>query len=58
MDIETLYQSRATLLTDGGIETRLIYEFNIDLPEFASFTALFQSRRAVSEGGPVVITYA
>jgi S-methylmethionine-dependent homocysteine/selenocysteine methylase len=44
MDIDTLYQSRATLLTDGGIETRLIYEFKIDLPEFASFTTLFQNR--------------
>lgn len=29
------------LLTDGGIETRLIYEFHRPLPDFASFLALF-----------------
>ena len=29
------------MLTDGGIETRLIYEFNRPLPDFASFLPLF-----------------
>ncbi|MBS0518257.1 MAG: homocysteine S-methyltransferase family protein [Proteobacteria bacterium] len=29
------------LLTDGGIETRLIYEFHRPLPDFASFLPLF-----------------
>jgi hypothetical protein len=32
----------AVTLTDGGIETRLIYEFGCELPEFASFLALFE----------------
>ena len=51
MNIETVFRSGATILTDGGIETRLIYEFNIDLPEFASYTALFddQGRSALTE---------
>ena len=29
------------MLTDGGIETRLIYEFHRPLPDFASFLPLF-----------------
>ena len=29
------------MLTDGGIETRLLYEFNRPLPDFASFLPLF-----------------
>jgi S-methylmethionine-dependent homocysteine/selenocysteine methylase len=33
------------ILTDGGIETRLIYEFGSDLPEFASFLPLFRQDR-------------
>lgn len=44
MTVEALYRSGATFLTDGGIETRLIYEFGIDLPDFASFLALFDDR--------------
>jgi S-methylmethionine-dependent homocysteine/selenocysteine methylase len=36
------------MLADGGIETRLIYEFGVDLPEFASFLPLFsQDRQAL-----------
>jgi S-methylmethionine-dependent homocysteine/selenocysteine methylase len=37
------------MLTDGGIETRLIYEFNRPLPDFASFLPLFdrEGRRAL-----------
>src|SRR5260370_9782798 len=37
-------------LTDGGIETRLIYEFNQPLPDFASFLPLFdrEGRRALA----------
>jgi S-methylmethionine-dependent homocysteine/selenocysteine methylase len=34
----------AVMLTDGGIETRLIYEFGCALPEFASFLALFETK--------------
>ena len=30
------------MLTDGGIETRLIYEFHRPLPDFASFLPLFE----------------
>ena len=38
------------MLTDGGIETRLIYEFNRPLPDFASFLPLFdrEGRRALT----------
>ncbi|HEY2612679.1 MAG TPA: homocysteine S-methyltransferase family protein, partial [Reyranella sp.] len=38
------------MLTDGGIETRLIYEFNRPLPDFASFLPLFdrEGRRALA----------
>jgi len=32
------------LLTDGGIETRLIYEFHCPLPDFASFLPLFDEK--------------
>lgn len=36
------------MLTDGGIETRLIYEDRLDLPEFASFLPLLRDgERAV-----------
>ena len=31
------------MLTDGGIETRLIYEYGLDLPDFASFLPLFDA---------------
>src|SRR5207245_2216571 len=31
------------MLADGGIETRLIYEFHRPLPDFASFLALFDA---------------
>lgn len=31
------------MLADGGIETRLIYEFHRPLPDFASFPALFDA---------------
>lgn len=34
--------SSAILFTDGGIETRLIYAFGLDLPEFASSLPLFR----------------
>ncbi len=38
--LTTLFSSAPVILTDGGIETRLIYEFGIALPEFAAFVAL------------------
>src|SRR5260221_5038221 len=38
------YGGNAVILTDGGIETRLIYEFGCALPEFASFLALFEPK--------------
>lgn len=41
---ETFLRSDAVFVTDGGIETRLIYEFGLDLPDFASFLALFDER--------------
>jgi S-methylmethionine-dependent homocysteine/selenocysteine methylase len=31
------------MLADGGIETRLIYEYGLDLPDFASFLPLFDA---------------
>lgn len=34
-------EASPVLLTDGGIETRLIYEFHRALPDFASFLPLF-----------------
>ncbi|ANN76831.1 homocysteine S-methyltransferase family protein [Bordetella flabilis] len=37
------------MLADGGIETRLIYEFGADLPEFASFLPLFRDDRGALE---------
>ncbi|WP_197509501.1 homocysteine S-methyltransferase family protein [Bordetella bronchialis] len=37
------------VLADGGIETRLIYEFGADLPEFASFLPLFRQDRDALE---------
>jgi S-methylmethionine-dependent homocysteine/selenocysteine methylase len=40
--IVELCRSGAVLLTDGGIETRLIYEFGCALPDFASFLPLFR----------------
>jgi len=36
------------VLTDGGIETRLIYEFGLPLPDFASFLALFSDEGRVA----------
>lgn len=36
-----LLSSASVILADGGIETRLKYEFGIPLPEFASFLPLF-----------------
>jgi S-methylmethionine-dependent homocysteine/selenocysteine methylase len=38
------YRGDSVVLTDGGIETRLIYEFGCELPEFASFLALFDDK--------------
>src|SRR5690349_20508872 len=38
------------LLTDGGIETRLIYEFGLPLPDFASFLALFSAEGRAALG--------
>jgi homocysteine S-methyltransferase len=38
------------LLTDGGIETRLIYEFRLPLPDFASFLALFNAEGRAALG--------
>jgi S-methylmethionine-dependent homocysteine/selenocysteine methylase len=43
--LEERSRSRSLMLTDGGIETRLIYEFGCKLPEFASFLALFDPAR-------------
>src|SRR5690606_14482212 len=40
MDFATACRSAPVMLTDGGIETRLIYEDRLDLPEFASFLPL------------------
>jgi S-methylmethionine-dependent homocysteine/selenocysteine methylase len=37
--------SGTPVLADGGIETRLIYEFGSHLPEFASFLPLFRPDR-------------
>jgi S-methylmethionine-dependent homocysteine/selenocysteine methylase len=37
------------MLADGGIETRLIYEFGAELPEFASFLPLFRDDRGALE---------
>jgi S-methylmethionine-dependent homocysteine/selenocysteine methylase len=37
------------MLADGGIETRLIYEFGAELPEFASFLPLFRDDREALE---------
>jgi S-methylmethionine-dependent homocysteine/selenocysteine methylase len=43
-------EAAPVMLTDGGIETRLIYEFNRPLPDFASFLPLFdrEGRRALA----------
>ncbi|MCB8822139.1 homocysteine S-methyltransferase family protein [Microvirga rosea] len=41
---EQAFQSGVVFLTDGGIETRLIYEFSLGLRDFASFPELFDSR--------------
>jgi homocysteine S-methyltransferase len=35
--------SAPAMLTDGGIETRLIYEYGLELPDFASFLPLFNA---------------
>lgn len=42
-DVAAFFRDAPVLLTDGGIETRLIYEYGCDLPEFASFLPLFRS---------------
>jgi S-methylmethionine-dependent homocysteine/selenocysteine methylase len=44
MSLDTIYRDDAVVLTDGGIETRLIYEFGCELPEFASFLALYEPK--------------
>lgn len=44
MSLDEIYRGDAVVLTDGGIETRLIYEFGCALPEFASFLALFEPK--------------
>jgi S-methylmethionine-dependent homocysteine/selenocysteine methylase len=41
---EETYRGDSVVLTDGGIETRLIYEFGCSLPEFASFLALLEPK--------------
>ena len=33
-------------MTDGGLETDLIFHHGVDLPEFASFPLVEQRRRA------------
>jgi S-methylmethionine-dependent homocysteine/selenocysteine methylase len=38
-----LVRTAPVILADGGIETRLIYEFHRPLPDFASFLALFDA---------------
>ena len=35
------------LLIDGAIETRLIYQFRLPLPSFASFLAPFDTKRHI-----------
>jgi S-methylmethionine-dependent homocysteine/selenocysteine methylase len=42
MPITNLSRTHAVMLTDGGIETRLIYEFGCELPDFASFLPLYR----------------
>ena len=37
-----LSRTGAVMVTDGGIETRLIYEFGCELPDFASFLPLYR----------------
>jgi homocysteine S-methyltransferase len=44
MSLDEIYRGDSPVLTDGGIETRLIYEFGCNLPEFASFPALFEPK--------------
>lgn len=39
-----IFRSDTVFVTDGGIETRLIHEFGLNLPDFASFLALFEER--------------
>ncbi len=39
-DFATACAQAPVMLTDGGIETRLIFEHHLDLPEFASFLPL------------------
>jgi S-methylmethionine-dependent homocysteine/selenocysteine methylase len=43
--LEERCRTNSPMLTDGGIETRLIYEFGCELPEFASFLALYDPVR-------------
>jgi S-methylmethionine-dependent homocysteine/selenocysteine methylase len=44
MSLDEIYRGGSVVLTDGGIETRLIYEFGCSLPEFAAFLALLEPR--------------
>lgn len=40
---DTFLDSTKTFITDGGLETTLVFEKGIDLPEFAAFLVLQQS---------------
>ncbi len=46
--LTTLFSSAPVILTDGGIETRLMYEFGIALPEFRLLRRLV--RRGAARG--------
>jgi S-methylmethionine-dependent homocysteine/selenocysteine methylase len=50
MSLDEIYRGDSVVLTDGGIETRLIYEFGCSLPEFASFLALFEPKARAALG--------
>ena len=50
MSLDEIYRGDSPVLTDGGIETRLIYEFGCSLPEFASFLALFEPKARAALG--------
>ncbi|MFG1464165.1 homocysteine S-methyltransferase family protein [Xanthobacter sp. DSM 24535] len=39
---DTLLRTAPAILADGGLETRLIFEDHLDLPEFAAFLPLFR----------------
>jgi hypothetical protein len=44
MSLAERHRGDSVMLTDGGIETRLIYEFGCALPEFAAPLALFDAK--------------